>query len=123
MPTSVGNGVRSVLKRRALNICGTRKTSASETASLMRFVEMAKTDGHSTEKGLQLAIQAILVSPKFLFRIEHDANPTDPSQIHPVSEIELASRLSYFLWSSMPDEEPTTLAAAGKLNDAGTLRA
>jgi len=94
----------------------------SETASLMRFVDMARTDSHSTEQGLQLAIQAILVSPKFLFRIERDANPTDPSQIHPVSDIELASRLSYFLWSSMPDESLLQLAESGKLHEAETLR-
>jgi hypothetical protein len=92
-----------------------RPVSAGETAALMRFVDLAKADGHSTEQGLQLAIQAMLVSPNFLFRIERDANPTDPSQVHAVSEIELASRLSYFLWSSMPDDELLGLAEAGRL--------
>ena len=47
----------------------------------------------------------MLVSPHFLFRIEHDPNPTDPTEVHPISDVELASRLSYFLWSSMPDDE------------------
>ena len=87
----------------------------------MRFVDLAKADGHSTERGLELAIQAMLVSPNFLFRIEHDANPTDPAQVHQISEIELTSRLSYFLWSSMPDEELLSLAENRKLRDPGTL--
>jgi len=92
-----------------------RPVKPAEVAALARFVAMAKADGQSTEQGLQLAIQAMLVSPDFLFRIEHDPNPRDPAAVHPVSEVELASRLSYFLWSSMPDDELLALAEAGKL--------
>jgi hypothetical protein len=110
--------ILSTLARRAYR----RPVTVRETASLMRFVDMAKADGHSTEQGIQLAIQAMLVSPNFLFRIEHDAKPTDPSQTHPISEIELASRLSYFLWSSMPDDSLLQLADSGKLREPGTLR-
>ncbi len=108
----------STLARRAYR----RPVTARETAALIRFVDMAKTDGHSTEQGVELAIQAMLVSPNFLFRIEHDANPTDPAQVHQISEIELASRLSYFLWSSMPDDSLLALAEAGKLREPGALR-
>jgi hypothetical protein len=100
-----------------------RPVTPAETASLMKFVAMAKADGQSNEQGIQLALQAMLVSPNFLFRIEHDANPNDPAKSHPVSEIELASRLSYFLWSSMPDDELLGLAEAGKLRTPGTLDA
>ncbi|BDC50263.1 filamin [Bryobacterales bacterium F-183] len=89
-----------------------RPVTKKEVAGLMTFVDMAKADGQSTEQGLQLAIQAILVSPHFLFRIERDAPGTD---IHPVTEVELASRLSYFLWTSMPDDELLGLAESGKL--------
>jgi hypothetical protein len=64
----------------------------------------------------------MLVSPNFLFRIEHDTNPTDPSDVHQISQIELASRLSYFLWSSMPDDALLTLAESGKLREPATLR-
>jgi hypothetical protein len=92
-----------------------RPVAPAETAALMKFVALGKADGQSVEQGIQLAIQAMLVSPHFLFRIEHDANPTDPTKTHPVSEVELASRLSYFLWSSMPDDELLALAEAGKL--------
>jgi hypothetical protein len=92
-----------------------RPVTRPEVASLMKFVTMAKAEGQTTEQGLQLAIQAMLVSPNFLFRMERDPNPTDPTLIHPISDVELASRLSYFLWSSMPDAELLGLAEAGKL--------
>ena len=75
---------------------------------------MAKAEGQSVEQGIQLAIQAMLVSPHFLFRIERDPG-RDPAKVHPITDIELASRLSYFLWSSMPDDELLQLAEAGKL--------
>src|SRR6185436_6830264 len=75
------------------------------------------------EQGLQLAIQAMLVSPNFLFRIERDVNPTDPTKVHKVTDLELASRLSYFLWSSMPDDTLLGLAKEGKLRAPGVLEA
>jgi hypothetical protein len=100
-----------------------RPVTKAETASLVKFVGIAKTNGQTTEQGIQLALQAMLVSPNFLFRIEHDANPTDAVSAHPVSQIELASRLSYFLWSSMPDDDLMSLAEAGKLRDPATLDA
>jgi mono/diheme cytochrome c family protein len=100
-----------------------RPVTKMETASLLKFVAMAKSNGQSTEQGIQLSLQAMLVSPHFLFRIEHDPNPLDPSKVHTISDLELASRLSYFLWSSMPDDELLGLAEAGKLRAAGTLDA
>jgi mono/diheme cytochrome c family protein len=98
-----------------------RPVTRTEVASLARFVNMAKADGQTVEQGLQLAIEAMLVSPYFLFRIERDPNPNDATLVHQVSDLELASRLSYFLWSSMPDEELLTLAESGKLRAPGTL--
>lgn len=92
-----------------------RPVTRAEVASLVKFVALARAEGQSVEQGLQLAIQAMLVSPHFLFRIEHDPNPADAARVHPVSEIELASRLSYFLWSTMPDEELLRLAETGRL--------
>jgi hypothetical protein len=92
-----------------------RPVTPAETAALTKFVALAKADGQSVEQGIQLAIQAMLVSPHFLFRIEHDTNPSDATKIHPISEVELASRLSYFLWSSTPDDDLLALAEAGKL--------
>ena len=98
-----------------------RPVAPAEVAALTKFVAMAKAEGQSVKQGIQLAMQAMLVSPHFLFRIERDPNPTDPTKVHPISEVELASRLSYFLWSSMPDDELLALAEAGKLRTPGTL--
>ncbi|MEO8373296.1 MAG: DUF1592 domain-containing protein [Candidatus Solibacter sp.] len=92
-----------------------RPATKAETTQLLKFVGMAKANGQSTEQGIQLALQAMLVSPHFLFRIERDPNPLDAVKAHPISEVELASRLSYFLWSSMPDDELLGLAEGGKL--------
>ena len=100
-----------------------RPVTKTEVAKLTGFVALAKANGQTTDQGIQLALQAILVSPHFLFRVEHDPNPTDPARVHPLSDLELASRLSYFLWSSMPDDELLTLAEAGKLHAPDTLDA
>jgi hypothetical protein len=95
----------------------------AEVASLMKFVAMAKASGQSTEQGIQLALEAMLVSPEFLFRLERDPNPLDAEKAHRLSDLELATRLSYFLWSSMPDDELLRVAEAGKLKDPATLDA
>jgi hypothetical protein len=93
-----------------------RPVTDKELERLARFVELAQKKGDDFEAGIQLAVRAILASPHFLFRIEIDKEPNNPKAIHPVSEFELATRLSYFLWSSMPDDE--LFEQAGK----GTLR-
>ena len=98
-----------------------RPVAAKEVAALVKFVNLAQADGQSVEQGLQLAIQAMLVSPHFLFRAERDPNPTDATAVHRVSDLELASRLSYFLWSSMPDDELLGLAEAGRLRTQAVL--
>lgn len=100
-----------------------RPVTKAEVAGLMRFVSMAKAEGQSTEQGIQLAIEAMLVSPEFLFRIEHDASPTDPAKTHRLSDAELATRMSYFLWSSMPDDELLNLAEANRLHEPAVLDA
>ena len=86
----------------------------------MKFVAMAKQNGEDTDHGIQLALEAMLVSPHFLFRVERDLSP---GTVHPVSDVELASRVSYFLWSSMPDDELLGLAEKGKLHEPATLDA
>jgi Protein of unknown function (DUF1592)/Protein of unknown function (DUF1588)/Protein of unknown function (DUF1587)/Protein of unknown function (DUF1585)/Protein of unknown function (DUF1595) len=111
--------ILSTLARRAYR----RPVTRAEVAALMKFVEMAKADGQSTEEGLVVAIQAMLVSPHFLFHIEHDPNPTDPTAVHRVSDVELASRLSYFLWNSMPDDELLSLAERKQLSSPPVLDA
>lgn len=99
-----------------------RPVSKTEVAGLMKFVAEAKAHGQSTEQGIQLALEAMLVSPDFLFRIERDPAGS-AGETHPISDTELASRLSYFLWSSMPDDELLSTAEAGKLHDPAVLDA
>ena len=100
-----------------------RPVTRTEVASYMKFVAMAKKQGQSTEQGIQLALEAMLVSPDFLFRIEHDADPTDAAKVHRLSDVELATRLSYFLWSSMPDDTLLALAETNKLHEPAVLDA
>jgi hypothetical protein len=100
-----------------------RPVTKTEVAGLLKFVALAKSQGQSTGQGIQLALEAMLVSPEFLFRIERDPSPTDPEKTHRLSDTELATRLSYFLWSSMPDDELLGLAEAGKLHEAAVLDA
>lgn len=111
--------ILTTLARRAYR----RPVTPAEVADLRRFVAMATADGEPVEKGIQLALQAILVSPHFLFRIERDLYPTDPGRSHRVSDVELASRLSYFLWNSMPDEPLLDLAERGELSRPAVLDA
>jgi hypothetical protein len=99
-----------------------RPATKREIDALLRFVEVGSR-GRSAEHGIQLAIQAMLISPNFLFRIERDPNPRDPRAVHDVTPFELASRISYFLWSSMPDDELMALAASGRLADRQVLDA
>jgi hypothetical protein len=73
------------------------------------------------DTGIEMSLRAMLVSPAFLFRIERDAAGAIPGSIHRVNDYELASRLSFFLWSSIPDDELLTLAGQGKLQDQAIL--
>ncbi len=113
-PNTVGNPCTEQIVAALAHRAFRRPVTKPEIAGLMRFVQMGKADGQTPEQSLQLAIQAMLVSPHFLFRIERDPIAR-PLEAHPVSDIELASRLSYFLWSSMPDDELLKLAESGKL--------
>src|SRR5262249_25410494 len=99
--------ILSTLARRAYR----RPVTRGEVEGVLHFVDLAQRDGQSMVQGLQLATQPVLVSPIFLFHMEHEGG----SQARSVSEFELASRLSYFLWSSMPDDQLLDLAQAGKL--------
>lgn len=97
-----------------------RPVSPDEVARLMRFVALAETKGQTFETGLKLAMQAALVSPHFLFRVEQDQD-VGPGLPYRISSFELANRLSYFLWSSMPDDELFDLARSGNLRLTETL--
>jgi mono/diheme cytochrome c family protein len=95
-----------------------RPIAHHELARLVRFLESAWANGNSHDEGIKLALQAILVSPHFLFRVEAgQVSEGAPG----LSDFELATRLSYFLWSSTPDDELFQLACLEKLNRPGTL--
>jgi hypothetical protein len=74
------------------------------------------------EGGIQTAIERLLASPKFIFRTERDPQAMPAGTVHPVTDLELATRLSFFIWSSLPDEALLEVAAQGRLSDAGELQ-
>ncbi len=94
-----------------------RPVSASELDQCMTFLAAQRDAGHDFSRALELTVQTLLVSPHFLFRTEHPPAPGDAGTIVPVDDFALASRLSYFLWGSMPDAELLDLAEARRLRD------
>ncbi len=92
-----------------------RPVQDEEVKNLMAFWMQADAEGHTFNESLQLTLQTVLASPQFLFRVEAEPQPGEKNNIHTLDEFELASRLSYFLWSSMPDAELFKLAGEGKL--------
>lgn len=96
-----------------------RPVTAAEIAPIARIAALTRKAGGSYEKSLQVAVQASLVSPNFLFHIEKDANQGAAKR--PLNDYELATRLSYFLWSSMPDDRLLSLAGQGKLKNTDVL--
>ncbi|QDT40669.1 hypothetical protein Pan241w_07270 [Gimesia alba] len=99
-----------------------RPVSRDEVKPVVELVEATVKSGRTFEQGIQVGVQAILVSPHFLFRIEGIQNPGGSGDVQNVAQYEIASRLSYFLWSSMPDERLFSLAAQGRLTDPRTLQ-
>ena len=107
----------SALARRAYR----RPPSAGELAVLLDFYEQGRRDRGGFDDGVELALRRLLVSPEFLYRIEADPDGAAPGAPYPVPDLDLASRLSFFLWSSIPDDELLAAAAAGRLRDPGEL--
>lgn len=91
-----------------------RPLTLEELDELTAFVDLAHFEGDRPKAGMKLAMRAILNSPHFLFRVELDEEPTSKAP-HLLNPYELASRLSYFLWSSMPDQELFDAAASGAI--------
>ncbi len=109
--------ILSALARRAYR----RPASESDVESLLAFYKEGRTEG-GFEKGIEIALRRLLVSPAFLFRIERDPAGIAPNTNYRLDDLELASRLSFFLWSSIPDERLIDLAAAGRLKDRTVLQ-
>ncbi len=98
-----------------------RPVDESDIAGPLELFRQAR-DESGFEAGIELALSAILVSPHFLFRVEHDPPDVPAGTPYFVSDIELASRLSFFLWSSLPDETLLDLAERGELTRPDVLR-
>jgi len=97
-----------------------RPVSESDVLGLVEFYNQGRLDG-GFEVGIQFALERVLVSPDFLFRIEQDPADAQPGATYAISDIELASRMSFFLWSSPPDDELLNLAERGALREPGML--
>jgi hypothetical protein len=97
-----------------------RPSTAAEVDRLLELVKVAESEQENFATSIGLAVQAILVSPHFLFRVELDPEPK-PLASRPINDYELASRLSYFLWSSMPDDELFGQARRGTLRKGDQL--
>jgi cytochrome c551/c552 len=95
----------------------------ADVQPLVRLYEKGRAEGGDFDEGIRRGLQAILISPDFLFRVEHDPKGAAPGSVYRLSDHELASRLSFFLWSSIPDDELLTLADQGKLRAPGVLKA
>ena len=112
--------ILSRIARRAFR----RPVTDRDRESLLEFFETGRREGGSFEAGIQYGLERILVDPDFLLRVYRE--PVDLPQdreTYPLSDLEVASRLAFFLWSSIPDEELLDLAESGRLTDAATLEA
>jgi mono/diheme cytochrome c family protein len=98
-----------------------RPVTAADLEAPLSFYSNARAGGGSFDAGIRAGIARILASPNFTYRIERDAPGVKPGGAQPVSDVELASRLSFFLWSSIPDARLLDLAIAGRLREPATL--
>lgn len=105
------------LTRRAFR----RAVTTADVTPLLAFYEAGRKGG-DFDSGIQHALEALLISPDFLFRVERDPRTALSQPAYRLSDFELASRLSFFLWSSIPDDELLTVAEQGKLKDAAVLQ-
>lgn len=98
-----------------------RPVSPEDLESLIGFYQNARKDGGDFEAGIRSALEAILASVYFVARVEQRPSGVQPGQIYRISDLDLASRLSYFLWSTAPDDELLKTAIQGKLKDPTVL--
>ena len=108
--------ILSGLARRAWR----RPVRAAETDVLLGFFDRGRREG-GFDAGVEMALRWLLASPEFVLRVERDPPGAAPGAVYAVSDLELASRLSFFLWSSIPDDELLDLAVEGRLRDPAVL--
>ncbi len=98
-----------------------RPAKPADLATLMEFYQAGRGDGGSFDDGIEAALQRLLVDPEFVYRSEAEPAALAAGKAYRVNDLALASRLSFFLWSSVPDDELIDLAARGKLKDPAVL--
>jgi cytochrome c551/c552 len=98
-----------------------RPVTDAEAERLLTYFQRGRNEGGTFDAGVETALAFMLVNPQFLFRSEADPPSAAPGTAYRISDFELASRLSFFLWSSIPDEPLLALAAQGKLHDPAVL--
>jgi cytochrome c551/c552 len=98
-----------------------RPVTDADVEPLLGFYQTARNNKGDFDAGIEMALRRILADPEFVFRFERDPAGVPVNSAHRVSDVELASRLSFFLWSSIPDEELMNLAVQGKLKDPAVL--
>ncbi|MGH9659322.1 MAG: DUF1592 domain-containing protein, partial [Bryobacteraceae bacterium] len=108
--------ILAALMRRAYR----RPVTVADLRGPLELYRRARAE-HGFEAGIEMALSAVLVSPAFLFRVEVDPAGIPPKTVYRISDVELASRLSFFLWSSIPDAELLDVATAGKLHEPAAL--
>jgi hypothetical protein len=111
--------ILSSLARRAFR----RSVDTDDIEASLAFYNDARAEGGDFDDGIRAAVSRMLVSPWFLFRVESDSADVPAGSSHAISDFELASRLSFFLWSTIPDDELLTLAENGQLREPRTLEA
>ena len=109
--------ILGTLARRAYR----RPVTPSDVATVMAFYDEGRMTGGTFEDGVELAMRRILASPQFLVRVEREPATVPVGQAYRITDLELASRLSFFLWSSIPDDELVTLASQGRLSNPRVL--
>jgi mono/diheme cytochrome c family protein len=109
--------ILAALARRAYR----RPVTAADLQPLIELYKAGRAEGSTFDAGIEQALRLVLASPKFLFRAE--TPPAAAGGVGPVSDLELASRLSFFLWSSIPDEELLRVAERGRLDEPAVLQA
>ncbi|MBV9503796.1 MAG: DUF1592 domain-containing protein [Acidobacteriia bacterium] len=116
-PVPCARQILTALARRAYR----RPVTESEMERLLGYFQRGENEGKSFDAGIETALAFLLVNPQFLFRTEPAPVTVAAGATYRVSALDLASRLSFFLWSSVPDDELLAVAATGKLNEPAVL--
>ena len=115
--TACAQRILTTLARRAYR----RPVTAADTETLMSFYQQGRNEGGKFDIGIERGLERILADPEFVFRKEAEPTNISAGKTYRISDLELASRLSFFLWSSIPDDDLLTVASQNKLHEPAVL--